>query len=100
MVKDNRLFRRVLDRGYRIHVVQTSYLDSCSGQYDIIASCRTYPANSITSLQLLPITAHRRMFLEYAFFFERVGCGKVPLAPGPSARAPESDGGVGRCYDP
>jgi hypothetical protein len=68
VMQDNRVFRWAFGRGYRIHVLQTSFLDTCSRQRELIASCRTVPANSITSLRLLPLPATRRILLEYGFF--------------------------------
>jgi hypothetical protein len=69
VVRDSREFRWALSQGYRIHVFQTNYLDVCSLQRDLIASCRTVPLNSLSSIRFLPLNAPRRIVLEYLYFF-------------------------------
>jgi hypothetical protein len=66
--KDSRLFSWASRQGYRIHVVQSSHLDFCARNRALITSCRTYPANSLLSLTLLPVSAARRILLESRFF--------------------------------
>jgi hypothetical protein len=68
VVTGNELFQRAAALGYRTRVFQTSYLDACERARSMIASCRTYPANSLESLRLLPLTAPRRVLLEVAYF--------------------------------
>jgi hypothetical protein len=68
LVTENSLFRRAADRGYRVRVVQSSYLDTCSLHRKLITSCRTYPHNSIASLRHLPISLPRRLILEHLYF--------------------------------
>jgi hypothetical protein len=65
---ENQLFQWASGRGYQIHVVQTSYLDFCGLSGMTVASCRTYPANSLSSLRLLSLPAPRRILLEAAYF--------------------------------
>jgi hypothetical protein len=68
LVTENSLFRWASNRGYRIRVLQSAYIDTCSLQREFITSCRTYPANSITSFRHLPISLPRRLLLEHLYF--------------------------------
>jgi hypothetical protein len=68
VLTSSELFEREAARGYQIKVVQTTFLDTCGRLGEIITSCVTYPANSLSSLQLLPLDAPRRILLEYSFF--------------------------------
>ncbi len=49
-VVNNRLFRRWAARGHAIHVIQSTYLNYCDSAVPV-ASCATYEANTIKSLE-------------------------------------------------
>jgi hypothetical protein len=68
VITDSDLFQREAGRGYRIHIVQTTFLDACSRLRELIVSCVTYPANSLSSLRLLPLDAPHRILLEHGYF--------------------------------
>jgi hypothetical protein len=65
---DNRLFHWASGRGYRLDVVQTSYLDFCHPRGLTVASCSTYPVNTVSSIGALPLSVPRRILLETAYF--------------------------------
>jgi hypothetical protein len=68
LLTSSQLFAWAKSRGYRIHVVQTDFLDVCSRQRHLLASCRTSPVNSAASLSLLALGATNRMLLQQAYF--------------------------------
>lgn len=68
VLSDNQLFRWASGRGYQLDVVQTNYLDFCHPRGSVVASCRTYPVNTVSSIGALPLSAPRRILLETAYF--------------------------------
>lgn len=55
-LRANRYFEELSRRGHRIHVVQTDYIDLCQTERpSAIASCTTYPAESVGVLADAPL---------------------------------------------
>ncbi len=50
VLTENAWFRALEDRGYRIRVYQSDYMDFCRAGEVALASCFVYPSNSISSL--------------------------------------------------
>jgi hypothetical protein len=68
VLTDNQLFRWASGRGYQLDVIQTSHLDFCRPRGVAVASCRTYPTNTASSIGVLPLSPPRRILLETAYF--------------------------------
>lgn len=77
-VGSNRYFAALAALGYRIRVYQMPYLDFCRSEPLAIASCYTYPTNTVWYLPHLPVgvPARARMLLAYflskqSYLFQR-----------------------------
>lgn len=79
VVRDNRYFDEMRARGYRIRVYQSDYLDFCDGETArSLASCMTYPANSLAYAVMMPLPTKARasLLVHYllgnrSWFFDR-----------------------------
>jgi hypothetical protein len=56
----NQYFSDMFERGYKIHVYQSDYLDFCSGYERQIASCRTFLGQEINPLRYLPLPVNTK----------------------------------------
>jgi hypothetical protein len=58
----NAYFREMQRRGYRIHVVQSDHLDYCrSAQASAVASCFTYPLETLDVLEDAPLARREKV---------------------------------------
>ena len=67
----NAYFRHLAERGYRIRVYQSDYIDYCAGQEDIIEACISYPATSPEAFEKLSLPASGKMRLLWSMFLQR-----------------------------
>lgn len=66
--KDNAYFRELSNRGYRLRVYQSTYMDYCHAIGANVVSCTTYPHNSIKSIENLPLaTSEKASFIVHSF---------------------------------
>ena len=101
----NAYFDEMQSRGYRIHVVQSDYLDFCAGRNDL-ARCTTYQAESIRPLASAPLESLDKvriiagMYVRLSHFLVALRDGLYPSLRERAAEAsielPAWDASVGR----
>lgn len=62
-LRENRWFQILADRGYKIRIYQTDYLDLCDPELAAIEYCLTVPANSISSLTEAELAADSKAWV-------------------------------------
>lgn len=60
-LKQAAYFRMLQQRGYRLHVYQSSYMDLCHADGVQLQECMTYPVSSVALVQNLPLPATEKM---------------------------------------
>ena len=68
----NATIAQLRGRGYRVHVVDTEYLDLCNvGRQAVADECATYALNTISSLRDLPMSARTKAGMILDMFVHR-----------------------------
>lgn len=82
VVTENAWFDQLLERGYRIRVYQSDYLNFCAGKYGAAGECATYPINGLETLKQLNMKVTTRAGLlinNFSYRTSTVGAVKVIL---------------------
>jgi hypothetical protein len=59
-LKESAYFRMLQQRGYQLHVYQSTYMELCRANDVRLQSCLTYPVSSLGSIQDLPLRADEK----------------------------------------
>jgi hypothetical protein len=68
ILQENAYFDALQQKGYQIRVYQADYINFCKSSKKPVATCYTYPAASVTSIQSVSLPLHERiLFLIKSF---------------------------------